>query len=167
MNRFENSISYRGEVTARLSVDSDPVIKTLKNAGLPELWKVLAMTMAGVNVSTKIPKYFNIVDRSGNTDRNKLYRKIVLSGIVYDSDKSDTDNSIISWNTTFKAVVTKSDRSSTISNKAVIQLCDSEGFALAEIEDSDGQLATIVNDICDGVDAIFEWKMTFSNQRGT
>jgi hypothetical protein len=122
--------------------------------------------MTGQDISSYAPRYFNIVKRKlGEPDENALLRKVKLTGITYDNSV-DGDGNVVSWNTNFTAVVTKSDKSGKIdsSQTAVLQLCNLDSEVLAEICDMDRKLANIFNNVAVGVDAVYEWKMIFSNK---
>mgnify|MGYP003292341540 CR=1 FL=1 len=169
MTEIINSIGYSGEVTVRLSNSSECAGK-LHNAGFKALWDLLAMSVAGYNVAEKAPKYFTIASRTGNgTDDNPYrYQDCLLSqlpflGTVWGDVVEQSESST---SARFTVTVTKNNRRLSIRDNetAVLQMFNRRGELLAEVEDnSKRDIARSHNSMITGVDAIYEWKMTFRN----
>ena len=167
MTEVINSIGYSGEVTVKLT-RSDAHTYHIHNLGCKALWDLLAMTVAGYYVPDKVPKYFSIASRpAGATDRSKdqdcLLSQLPFLGTVW-GDVVEQDD--LSTSTKFTVTVTKNNRRLTIKENevAVLQMFNRKGELLAEVIDNDNKvIAKSHNSMITGVDAIYEWKMTFKN----
>lgn len=172
MNSVINNLAYKGEVTARLTkADSSPV--TIHNVGYKALWDTLAKAVTGENISSDIPKTFNVfnVQRgSNNTIINEsacLFHNIPFSGTVCGDTVSTDPNSSCAR---FTAMVTRGDRLAEIRNEAVLRMYsdrrdkNNKPIVLAEVWDTpDEPIKRTFNSVIDGVNAIYEWKMIFTN----
>ena len=169
MTEVINSIGYSGEVTVRLGKNAEKSYK-VHNLGHKALWDLLAMCVAGYNTSDKTPKYFSIVSRPKSVDTNDrskdqdcLLTQLPFLGTVW-GDIIDTKPE--STSARFTVVVTKNNRRLTIKDNeiAVLQMYNTRGELLAEVIDNfNRDIAKSHNSMITGVDAIYEWKMTFRN----
>lgn len=169
MTEIINSIGYSGEVTVKLTT-STPSTFRIHNLGHKALWNMLAMSVAGYNVSNRTPKYFTIASRTGTgteTDPYKyqdcLYTQLPFLGTVWGDAVEINKNST---SAKFTVTVTFTNRRLNIRDNevAVLQMFNNQGELLAEVVDSDDKIiAKTHNSMITGVNAIYEWKMTFKN----
>lgn len=167
MNKINNSVGYQGEVAVKLSNSKDIPIY-LHNAGFKPLWNALAKAMAGYDITSEVPTYFSVYSRTGSPDTGYDYQDCLLSHIQFVGtvwgdiiEKKEESTSV-----RFTATVTKRDRRITVKpgEVAVLRMFSRSGEILAEVEDTiDKVIAKSHNSMITGVDAIYEWKMTFKN----
>lgn len=168
MNKLNNSVGYQGEVAVRLSNSKDIPIH-LHNAGFKPLWNALAKAMAGYPIADEVPTYFSVYKRTGSPDtggysyEDCLLKHIQFVGPVWGDavEKKEESTSV-----RFTVTVTKRDRRITVDSNsvAVLRMFSRSGEVLAEVEDNiDKVIAKSHNSMITGVDAIYEWKMTFKN----
>lgn len=167
MTEVNNLIGYSGEVTVRLGTSKNHSYK-IHNLGYKALWDLLAMCVAGYDVTEKIPKYFAIARRPLNAqdrsrDEDCLLSQLPFLGTVWGDI---VDNKSDSTSTRFTVTVSKNNRRLSITDDyiAVLQMFNRKGELLAEVLDNDNKyIAHSHNSMITGVDAIYEWKMTFKN----
>lgn len=166
MNKINNSVGYEGEVSVRLSNSKDVPIH-LHNAGFKPLWNALAKAMAGYDITSEVPTYFSVYSRTesatGDDYQDCLYAHIPFVGTVWGDvvEKNEDSTSV-----RFTATVTKRDRRIKVpsGSVAVLRMFSRSGELLAQVEDTiDKVIAKSHNSMITGVDAIYEWKMTFKN----
>ena len=172
MNSVTNNLAYKGEVTARLTkADSSPV--TIHNVGYKALWDALAKAVTGGDISLDIPKTFNVfsVQRGANDEVIReqacLFHNIPFSGAVHGGIAGgDSSHSCAR----FTAMVTRGDRLVEIRDEAVLRMYserrdeNNKPIVLAEVWDTpDEPIKRTFNSVIDGVNAIYEWKMIFTN----
>ena len=162
MTELTNSIGYSGEVTVKLTNSKSYHIH---NLGHKALWNLLAMAVAGYDVSNNAPRYFMISSRTGDgkPDKPCLLSQLPFLGTVWGDV---VDNRPDRTSTRFTVTVTKNNRIWTIKDGevAVLQMFNRKGELLAEVVDTEDRvIAKSHNSMISGVNAIYEWKMTFLN----
>lgn len=165
MNQINNAVGYTGKVNIRLSTSKQPIAQ-LNNAGFKPLWDALSMAIVGYDISNRRPQYFMVGKKvpSGNglVYQDCLLSKIPFLGAVWGDvvEMSETSTSA-----RFTATVASIDRAIKITSgeTAVLRMYDVSGNLLAEVEDQDEKIAKSHNGMITGVDAIYEWIMTFKN----
>ena len=166
MNQINNAIGYQGTVSAKLK-NSVPV--HFHNAGHKALWDSLAMAIAGYDISNRRPRYFMVLSKTLGSEgfyyEDCLISKVPFVGAIWGNPVEVSDDST---SVRFTATVTYKDRRKTIDTSrnsvAVLRMYDVNGNLLAEVEDNiNNDIASIHNSMITGVDAIYEWKMTFKN----
>lgn len=165
MNQLNNAIGYSGKVNIKMSTSNKPIAQ-LNNAGFKPLWDALSMAIIGYDISNKRPQYF-MVGKKVNVGSETLYQDCLLSkipflGAVWGDVVEQSQNST---SARFTATVTSLDRKIRISSgeTAVLRMYDMSGNLLAEVEDQEQKIANSHNGMITGVDAIYEWIMTFKN----
>ena len=169
MTEIINSIGYSGEVSVRLTRSKSKEFR-IHNLGYKALWDLLAMCVAGYNVSEKAPKYFTVCSRTGTGTEEDPYKyqdcllsQLPFIGTVWGDV---VDQKSTSTSTRFTVTVTKNNRRLTVKDNetAVLRMFNKKGEVLAEVVDNtDRVIAKSHNSMITGVDAIYEWKMTFKN----
>lgn len=167
MAKIFNSIGYEGTVVGKLT-NSNEIGMCLHNAGLKPLWNLFAMAVCGYEVLNKRPRYLMISKKLKGPGGEEIYEdclssRIPFVGIVWGDAVEVSSNST---SARFTATVTKADRIRTIpvTETAVLRMSSlDEDEILAEVEDVDGQLAKMHNSMMTGVNATYEWIMTFTN----
>lgn len=162
MTKIINSIGYEGRVSAKLTMSPDEEVH-LKNAGLKPLWDLIASVMCDDEIENRRPKYLMVAKKCNDGSiKDCLLSRIKLSGALYGDQVEISD---VSTSARFTATVTKADRMLIISayETAILRMLSHDGSVLAEVEDIDGQLAKIHNGMITGVNATYEWIMTFTN----
>ena len=159
-----NQIGYSGQVRASLSVNGSKVQVALVNSGTKYLWDTIAMAFAGHDISTRIPRYFDIVD---NNSTSLLIGRVMFRGTVWGDVVSESDKYSA---VRLTAIVTSADkrvsRATAGCNLRMYSVSAKSNEYLAEIKDKDSEkkLTELFNAIDVGSDAIFEWELHFQNQ---
>lgn len=157
---MKSTIGYSGGVTARLSVHNSNGYH-FKNNGTKLLWNLLAMAVTGNDFSHMIPKSIGVYERKDGKDNSLLCSPVPIYGTVW-GDVVSTDQT--STSALFSATATYTDmKSLTQGGTVVLKLLTIDEKPLAEIEDVDGVLKNIHDTITPGIDAIYEWQLTFKN----
>ena len=156
---MNSSIGYRGGVRARLSVHNSNG-RHFKNKGYKPLWNLLAKAITGNNFSTMCPASIGIYQKDGDVYRSLTYSPIPIYGKVWGDvvEESATSTSAL-----FTATATYADRKNDATGDVVLRLLTASDEVLAEVDDIDGILRDIHNAMIPGIDAIYEWQLTFEN----
>ena len=160
---MKSKIEYSGGVTAKLSVHNSNG-HHFKNNGQPLLWELLARAVTGNEIATISPKSIGIYERIGeNSDNDKslTYAPIPIYGKVYGDVVSNDPNSCSAL---FSATATSTDRKNEATGQVVLKLLTADDRVLAEVKDNDAEvLKGIHNAMIPGIDAMYEWQLTFRN----
>ena len=166
MVELGNGIGYSGKVIAKLT-NSNNIPVHLKNSGKKALWDTLAAAITGYDISQDCPYAFMVAVAGTSTDNYerdfRLNRKIQFLGKVWGNIVS-TDE--YSTSARFTATVTVKDKLSGIGSgeTAVLLMYAKSGKLLAVVEDNDERdIARVHNSMIRGVDAVYEWILTFKN----
>jgi hypothetical protein len=88
------------------------------------------------------------------------YSPLPIYGKVWGSVVAESDNSTSAL---FTASASYVNRKQLATGKVLLRLLTSSEEVLAEVEDVDGMLKDIHNAMVPGIDAIYEWQLTFKN----
>lgn len=161
-----NFIGYNGKVKASICVGGNKKEYILLNSGTKTLWDLLAKAMLGYPIADEIPAYFDIVNGNGTS---LLRNRILFRAKVWGDEVGNGVDTVTSTSAKFTATVTESDK---LTNKVgsgqqvALRMYGANGKShLAQINDENNALFNLYNNITVGTDAIFEWILTFSNQK--
>lgn len=174
-----SNVNYSGIAT--LSLDGE-VVATIKNRGTRELGVLITKALAGYNISTEVPKFFNIqINETTDSDGNPVWvnllnRNLPFTGITYTVADELTKTNYIGdlslkciGDLSLNCIIMSTDKlTPSVSENAKLRLCilNSLGTILAEIIE-DNTLTKLFNDIVEGTDCIVNWDMSFYNSPDT
>lgn len=158
-SQITNSIVYSGELTVKLKSGNNLMLYTMKNAGHKPLWDTMAKAFAGYNVTAELPRYIEVVLQNEGLN-SATVAPVPFTGVVYGDvvEKSETSTSVL-----YTAIITAADKlRSSDSYGYQLHMLNSHGQILASIQHE--SLKGVWDAISPGIDAVFEWKLIFSNQ---
>lgn len=157
-SNIKDGVGYSGNVVIRMSNSKSRRVLELKNNGKKALWNMLAKAVLGIDVSSRIPRYLDMISSSGTS---LLFRRIPFTGSVYHDTDGKKD---YSTSTVFVAALTSENKkiSSGEVGDVTMRMVNSANEVLAEINGSSA-LGSIYKNVVPGVDAIIEWEMMFMN----
>jgi hypothetical protein len=162
---MKNTVGYSGSVTARLSVHN-PNGYHFKNNGKKPLWELLSRAVTGKDCSVLTPKSIGIYQDDGEGNYSMLtFTPLPIYGTVYGDvvgENSDNQASVL-----FTATASYADRKNLANGNVVLRLMSADDTILAEVKDIDSTLKDIHNAMIPGIDAIYEWQLTFRNMPTT
>ncbi len=161
---MKSTIEYSGGVTARLSIHNSNGYH-FKNNGKELLWELLARSVTGNDISSIVPKSIGIYQKDGNKEVSLTYAPIPIYGKVYGDVVSKDENSCSAL---FSATATHANRKLPATGEVTLKLLTASEDVLAEVkDDSNKTLQNIHNAMIPGIDALYEWKLTFRNAQYT
>lgn len=169
-----NSITYKGNVTFKLRRNGKTYSLYTFNKGTTYLTDTITQALAGQDISSRIPTYLNLMySNKGADDTNKislLTHSVPFSGRVWgESAKSTVDDTYKDYSTLLlTATILPSDIISggnvdNCSLHLVMQSVDSKELATISEDTLNGNLHTLYKSLCNGTEAIIEWRMIFMN----
>jgi hypothetical protein len=160
-SKLTNHIGYSGELSVKLKSGDNVMLYTMKNAGHKALWDAAAKAFAGYDVTEDIPRYIDVV-MSNASQSNLMVAPVPFTGVVYGEvvDTSETSTSVL-----YTATVTAASKlRDTLGQDCKLLMLNSHGQTMAIIEHD--SLKDVWSSLSPGIDIIFEWKLTFSNNKG-
>lgn len=160
---MNDSIGYSGSVRARLSVHNSNGYH-FKNKGHKLLWDLIARAITGNEFQSATPKSIGIFQKEESSYKSLTYFPIPIYGMVWGDvvEKDENSTSVL-----FTATASYADRKNDATGPVVLRLLTADDRVLAEVEDIDGILQNIHNAMIPGIDAIYEWQLTFKNAEAT
>ena len=159
---MKSAIEYSGGVTAKLSVHNSNGYH-FKNNGRELLWELLARAVTGNKIESIIPKSIGIYQKEDNDYISLTYSPIPIYGKVW-GDVVSRDANSCSARFSATSIYTNKKKEASDTGKVVLRLLTEAEEVLAEVEDDSTEtLKNIHNSVMPGIDALYEWQLTFRN----
>lgn len=161
--KIQENISYNGTIKVIVNDRGHKYELNLHNQGTKLLYDTVTKALAGYSIQNDVPKYIDITysDNESGTYKSALLSPVVITGIIFGAPAAATSNDGKLLLNTEIDNSKKAPTSYSGDNWRLELLSVSKGI-LAIIENTNGQVKTIYDNITETNEVLIEWTLKFS-----